>query len=390
MSGSSKRTKRSAATPGEALFRRYLETVSTVSVQDESEYSRPAPHVRTRPDFRVDWEGQVVFCEVKDLRARAPAPGGAHFFDPYKPIRKEIAEARKQFRGYENFPCVLVLYNVDDWEFRDRPWILFSAMLGDLGIRIPFDRNRGVSVAERAQNSFLANGRMVRPASRRPQNTTFSAIAVLTEFRIPDFAFNAEIERRLKRFRGPASGEDRAAAYGETWFELFAEGRRPVTRSVPRVAVFENPDARHSLPRAVFTGSYDARYGHNRATTKIERTYAGEGLCSVERERAANGELAQKLEQFRSALVANFNPTRIMLFGSHATGTADSESDVDLLVEFSGSGDLSEKALEIRRRINPDFPMDLLTCSSGQIERRRKLGDPFIREVLETGKTLYP
>ena len=79
-----------------------------------------------------------------------------------------------------------------------------------------------------------------------------------------------------------------------------------------------------------------------------------------------------------------------MLFGSHAHDCAQPDSDVDLLVVFPGDGSAAYRSLEIRKRLNCRFPLELLTRSAGEVDHRLKLGDPFMREILEEGKTLYP
>ncbi len=47
-------------------------------------------------------------------------------------------------------------------------------------------------------------------------------------------------------------------------------------------------------------------------------------------------------------IVERFDAERVILFGSQARGTADPDSDVDLLVVMSHSGSKREKQLEIR------------------------------------------
>ncbi len=84
-----------------------------------------------------------------------------------------------------------------------------------------------------------------------------------------------------------------------------------------------------------------------------------------------------------------FSPRRIILFGSHARGEAGPDADVDLLVVFAGSRPMADRSLEIRQRLAAPFPLDLLTRSEGEIARRLKYGDFFLREILEQGVVLY-
>ena len=84
-----------------------------------------------------------------------------------------------------------------------------------------------------------------------------------------------------------------------------------------------------------------------------------------------------------------FSPRRIVLFGSHARGEGGPDADVDLLVVFAGSRPMADRSLEIRRRLAAPFPLDLLTRSEGEIQRRLRYGDFFLQEILEEGVVLY-
>lgn len=84
-----------------------------------------------------------------------------------------------------------------------------------------------------------------------------------------------------------------------------------------------------------------------------------------------------------------FLPHKVILFGSHARGGATADSDVDLLVILPCAGDEVRKAAEIRLSINPPFPVDILVRTPECVHERLRLGDGFVREVLETGQVLY-
>lgn len=84
-----------------------------------------------------------------------------------------------------------------------------------------------------------------------------------------------------------------------------------------------------------------------------------------------------------------FRPRRVVLFGSHVRKAADSGSDVDLLVIMPFEGSSAAKAVEIRLKINPPFPLDLLVRSPQQVRRRLAMGDSFFNNILRSGKVLY-
>lgn len=84
-----------------------------------------------------------------------------------------------------------------------------------------------------------------------------------------------------------------------------------------------------------------------------------------------------------------FRPERVILFGSHAYGRPSADSDADLMVIMSVRGDPMEKAVEIRRKVRPPFPTDLLVRTPADVRRRLAWNDGFLKEVIEKGKVLY-
>ena len=97
----------------------------------------------------------------------------------------------------------------------------------------------------------------------------------------------------------------------------------------------------------------------------------------------------QSIRELCELIVQEFQPDKIILFGSYASGTPTPDSDVDLLVVLPFDGKNFRKSLEILNRTNPRFPIDLLARNPKDIDRRYREGDPLIREALDHGKVLY-
>jgi predicted nucleotidyltransferase len=90
-------------------------------------------------------------------------------------------------------------------------------------------------------------------------------------------------------------------------------------------------------------------------------------------------------------LVHQFDPERIILFGSHARGTAGPDSDVDLLVVMPIRR--SEKAAtEVAMGValhDLRVSMDIIVVTPDEVERRRHIPGTLIRPALLEGKVLY-
>ncbi len=95
------------------------------------------------------------------------------------------------------------------------------------------------------------------------------------------------------------------------------------------------------------------------------------------------------IQDFCRRIIQEFQPERIILFGSYATGRPTPDSDVDLLVILPFEGKNFYKSLEILNRTDPKFPIDLLARTPENTERPYREGDPLIREALDRGKVLY-
>jgi predicted nucleotidyltransferase len=106
-----------------------------------------------------------------------------------------------------------------------------------------------------------------------------------------------------------------------------------------------------------------------------------------------NEMLNQVIDRLKTA-----NPYKIVLFGSQARGTANEESDIDILIimdDFSISKNFQErldKRVYIGNLIS-DLPykydVDFKIYSRAELKMLKKKGSFFINEVERTGKTIY-
>ena len=92
------------------------------------------------------------------------------------------------------------------------------------------------------------------------------------------------------------------------------------------------------------------------------------------------------------------NPYRIVLFGSHAEGTQDAESDIDLLVVLDSDSiaqnydERMNRRLMVRnsvREINKRIPMDILVYTRAEYQYLKSQEATFVDNIESNGKTLY-
>jgi uncharacterized protein len=96
-----------------------------------------------------------------------------------------------------------------------------------------------------------------------------------------------------------------------------------------------------------------------------------------------------QIQAFSQQIAEQFQPERIILFGSYAYGQPTEDSDVDLLVILPFDEMPVQKAIAIRKQIRSPFPLDLMARTAEQIQQRLDMGDFFIQDIMEKGRVLY-
>jgi len=98
----------------------------------------------------------------------------------------------------------------------------------------------------------------------------------------------------------------------------------------------------------------------------------------------------QSIGEIVRRIVSMFHPLRLILFGSHARGTAGPDSDIDLLVVLPHAPDKRRAAVEIRRAL-ADLPVakDIIVTTPEEIRRRGDLVGSVLRPALREGKVLF-
>lgn len=91
-------------------------------------------------------------------------------------------------------------------------------------------------------------------------------------------------------------------------------------------------------------------------------------------------------------LVEEYQPEKIILFGSYAYGEPDEDSDIDLLIIKDTDAALLDRHVAVRRiarGAHRRIPLGPLVLTPHEIEQRLGVGDQFIAEILNRGEALY-
>ena len=83
-----------------------------------------------------------------------------------------------------------------------------------------------------------------------------------------------------------------------------------------------------------------------------------------------------------------YGAKEVILFGSYARGEVTEESDIYLLVISETKERFFNRQATVRRSLRDlkrGIPVSLIVLTSVEIENRKKRGDHFIKEIIETG-----
>ncbi|MFC1497948.1 nucleotidyltransferase domain-containing protein [Verrucomicrobiota bacterium] len=97
----------------------------------------------------------------------------------------------------------------------------------------------------------------------------------------------------------------------------------------------------------------------------------------------------KQINRFVKEVTQEFSPEKVVLFGSYANGQPSEDSDVDLLVIMRHKKRNVMQALEIDKRIDRSFPLDLIVKTPKEVKTRLSQNDIFIRSIVDEGKVLY-
>jgi predicted nucleotidyltransferase len=100
-------------------------------------------------------------------------------------------------------------------------------------------------------------------------------------------------------------------------------------------------------------------------------------------------QLEQELARYRSLLVEHYDPERIIVFGSLASGRIHSWSDIDLVIITASDRPFFERLHEVRRLIEPQVGTDVLVYTPDEFQQLCQERRFFRDEILAKGTIIY-
>jgi len=100
----------------------------------------------------------------------------------------------------------------------------------------------------------------------------------------------------------------------------------------------------------------------------------------------------EEVALIRDIIVQEYHPDKVILFGSHARGNAEPESDIDILVVSDREKGLPryKRGIEIRKKLTKiHAPFDLLFYTHEELARFSNVRQSFCAAIQREGIVLH-
>lgn len=96
------------------------------------------------------------------------------------------------------------------------------------------------------------------------------------------------------------------------------------------------------------------------------------------------------LRHIKRRLIRQYNPERVILFGSRSRKRAAQYRDYDILIIKRSTKRPVERIREVSDIFaDREFSLDAIVRTPAEIEQRLRESDPFYKEIPDSGRVLY-
>ena len=85
----------------------------------------------------------------------------------------------------------------------------------------------------------------------------------------------------------------------------------------------------------------------------------------------------------------DYDPEKVILFGSYARGDFDEFSDIDLIVIKNTEQRFFQRLVEVMAFVPREVAADIFVYTPQEFQTMVDSGNPFIEQALKDGKVLY-
>ncbi len=100
----------------------------------------------------------------------------------------------------------------------------------------------------------------------------------------------------------------------------------------------------------------------------------------------------REIKRIVKRIADEYQPLKVILFGSHAWGRPTEDSDIDLLIVKETSDRFIDRWVAVRDLIADSarrIPVEPIVLTPQELDRRIERGDQFFQRIVTHGKLLY-
>ena len=102
----------------------------------------------------------------------------------------------------------------------------------------------------------------------------------------------------------------------------------------------------------------------------------------------------EQIDLIKDVIVKTMQPEKIYLFGSYANGTANEDSDLDILIEvqkteLSSVHRSTEVSLNFNKYKELHFPKDIFVYTTPEVEKFSNNKYSFLSSILKNSQLIY-
>ena len=97
-----------------------------------------------------------------------------------------------------------------------------------------------------------------------------------------------------------------------------------------------------------------------------------------------------QINEVIAKIVTRFNPDKIIIFGSCASGVQNNDSDLDILIVQNSDLPMHQRGFDIRMSLRGTLiPMDILIYTKTEFEQEKNKNFSFLNSAMKNSKIMY-
>lgn len=94
------------------------------------------------------------------------------------------------------------------------------------------------------------------------------------------------------------------------------------------------------------------------------------------------------IQKITNTIVSDYNPEKVILFGSYAYGKPNKSSDLDIAVIKNTKKSYHDRLIELRGLIRTTLPIDFFVFTPNEVDKYKNT-NPMVKEIMDKGKVIY-